>query len=189
MQIAEDVCKIPGEGSVYLILKPVPTLIDTGDSAEWDRIKSEIEKVVPVEKIERVVLTHLHYDHAGNVARFPNATFYAAAEEIEDYKSDSYHFFFGGVPHEINDILSNKTESLGEEISGLKVLKVPGHTRGGIALLDEKRKLLFSGDTLFRASTGRVDLPNSFPGKMDESVAMLRKYLGEGYKLMPGHDY
>jgi len=189
MEVAEGVYKIPGEGSVYLILDPVLTLVDTGDSDEWSCIKSEIERVVPIDKIERVILTHLHYDHTGNVDKFPNAKFYAGAEEIEDYKKDSYQFFFGDVPESIDKVLKNGIEPLGDEISGMRVLKVPGHTRGGIALLDEKRKLLFSGDTLFRASTGRVDLPNSVPGVMDGSVAKLRKYLGDGFRLMPGHDY
>ena len=42
-----------------------------------------------------------------------------------------------------------------------RVLHTPGHTCGGISLYCKQEKLLFSGDTLFRGSWGRTDLPTS----------------------------
>jgi len=80
---------------------------------------------------------------------------------------------------------------LPNEIVGLKIVRVPGHTRGSVAFLDEKRKLLFSGDTLFTNDIiGRTDLPNSIPEKMDESVAKLVKMIEDDKLLLcPGHGY
>ena len=40
-----------------------------------------------------------------------------------------------------------------------KVIHTPGHTNGGTSLYSEKEKILFSGDTLFKGTYGRCDLP------------------------------
>jgi len=189
MKLAEDVYKILGNGNVYIILKPEVVVIDTSDSADSLEIKNEIEKIVPVEGVRKVLLTHLHFDHAGNVDMFPNAEVYASEAAIENYRSSSKDFYFTEISAKTDEILRN-AKPLPGDIAGLKVLKVPGHTRGSVAYLDEKRKLLFSGDTLFdKEIVGRTDLPNSIPGIMAKSVDVLKKLVNEGYRLCPGHDY
>lgn len=189
MKLTEDVYKVPGNGNVYVILKPEVFVIDTSDSADSLEIKNEIEKIVPVEEVKKVLLTHLHFDHAGNVDMFPNAEVYASKESIENYNKSAKDFFFTDISAKSDEILRN-AKPLPETIAGLKVLKVPGHTGGSVAYLDKKRKLLFSGDTLFdREIVGRTDLPNSIPGVMAKSVDVLKKLVSEGYKLCPGHDY
>lgn len=189
IKIAEDVWRIKGRGSVYVILDDVPIVIDAGDREDFEFIKKEIEKIVSLEKIKIVLLTHLHYDHVGCIDLFPNAKIYADKKEIEDYQlnSEGFYFYVG----EVDDILTKKMRPLPDEIGGLKVLRVPGHTRGAVAFLDEKHKVLFSGDTLFANDIiGRTDLPNSVPVKMDESVEMLRKLIKEkNLVLCPGHGY
>ena len=190
MEICEGVYEIKADGNVYLILNPEPTLIDTGDAVDSLYIKSEIEKIIPVGEIKNVLLTHLHYDHAGNVGLFPNAKFYASEEEIENYKSSSKDFFLYEIPEKTDNILRNKLLPLPDEMFGLEVVRCPGHTRGSVAFLDEKRKLLFSGDTIFMDRIGRVDLPNSVPEKMAGSVAALVRRVRENkLSLCPGHDY
>ena len=42
-----------------------------------------------------------------------------------------------------------------------RVIHTPGHTKGSTSLYCEKEGLLFSGDTLFRGTWGRTDLPTS----------------------------
>ena len=190
MKICEDVYKIPGDSNVYLILRPEPTLIDTSDSADSVYIKSEIEKIIPVEKIKNVMLTHLHYDHAGNVELFPNAKFYADEKEIENYKNSSKDFFFHDISVKTDEILREKLIALSDEIIGLKVIKCPGHTRGSVAFLDKKRKLLFSGDTIFANGIGRTDFDNSLPEEMNTSVeGLIQKVKDGNLKLLSGHDY
>jgi len=189
MEIAENVYKILGNGNVYVILKPEVIVIDTGDSVDSLNIKTELEKIVPLKDVKKVFLTHLHYDHAGNVDLFPNAEFYASEVAIENYKSSVKDFFFTNISAKSDEILRN-AKVLPDNISGLKVLKVPGHTRGSVAFLDEERRLLFSGDTLFdKEIIGRTDLPNSIPDVMVKSVDDLKKLVSDGYKLCPGHDY
>jgi len=188
MKITEDVYKIKGDGNVYVILKPEVVIIDAGDAVDNLHIKNEVEKIVALKDVKKVLLTHLHYDHTGNVDLFPNAEVYASEVAIKNYKKSPRDFFFHGISSKSDSILRN-AKALGNEVNGLKVVECPGHTRGSVAFLDEKRKLLFSGDTLFRDGVGRTDLPNSLPDDMSGSVDRLKGLLDEGYRLMPGHDY
>ncbi|MFH1452235.1 MAG: MBL fold metallo-hydrolase [archaeon] len=189
MEIVDDIYKISGEGNVFVILKPTPIVIDTGNPTDKRRIKKEIEMIVPLEEIKTVILTHLHYDHSGNIDLFPNAKIYADEEEIEDFNENKNLFFFYNNS-EIVDILKRKLEPLPKVLNGLKILKVPGHTRGSVAILDEKRKIVFSGDTVFQNGIGRTDFANSAPEKMYDSVDKISKLIREkNYLLCPGHDY
>ncbi|MFH1521881.1 MAG: MBL fold metallo-hydrolase [archaeon] len=190
MKIADNVYKIKSNGNVYVILKPVPIVVDTSDQANSEYIKSEIEKIIPLSEIKIVLLTHLHYDHVGNVELFPNAKIYADDDDIEDCRYDSREFNFY-VSEEVDEILKKELISLPVEIGGLKVIRVPGHTRGSVAFLDEERKLLFSGDTLFASGIiGRTDFLNSVPEKMNESIGRLIGMVEDGKLLLcPGHGY
>ena len=67
-----------------------------------------------------------------------------------------------------------------------KILETPGHTEGSICLYEEKRKIIFSGDTLFKGTYGRVDLPGSDEDKIKESLRKLSK-LPKEVEVYPGH--
>ena len=59
----------------------------------------------------------------------------------------------------------------GDEVSGLTVIHVPGHTPGSIALYDRARKVMFSGDTL-RFVGGKLEGPSE---KFSADLAQARK--------------
>jgi hydroxyacylglutathione hydrolase len=190
MEIAKGVYKISRISNVYIILGDVPTVVDCGDFNDREFVKREIEKIIPLDDVKRVLLTHLHYDHCGAVSLFKKAKIYASAEEVDDFKKDPRVFlpdYFG--PGDI-EFLQATLEAFPKTLGDLEVIKVPGHTRGSVALLDKKRKLLFSGDTLFDNGIGRTDLPNSVPQKMEESLRKLHDLIKtKNLELCPGHDY
>ncbi|MGH2611780.1 MAG: MBL fold metallo-hydrolase, partial [Rhabdochlamydiaceae bacterium] len=68
----------------------------------------------------------------------------------------------------------------------LKVIETPGHSPGGVCLWFPKEKVLFSGDTLFQGSMGRIDFPTSRPSQMWQSLKKLAKLPPET-KVYPGH--
>jgi glyoxylase-like metal-dependent hydrolase (beta-lactamase superfamily II) len=89
---------------------------------------------------------------------------------------------------EMVERFTKKIKPLPEKLNELEVIKVPGHTRGSIALWHEHTKTLFTGDTIFSMDAyGRTDLPTSVPEKMKDSLKKLDKYK---YKVLaPGHGY
>ena len=89
----------------------------------------------------------------------------------------SYMLPEGGRYYDDGDIL---------RFAGLsfEILSTPGHTPGGVSIVCEDA--LFTGDTLFRGSCGRTDLPG---GDMDEELRSLKKLcdLPGDYEVYPGH--
>lgn len=74
----------------------------------------------------------------------------------------------------------------GDAIGPFRVLHLPGHTPGSAAFYDEKRNVLFSGDTLFRGTWGRTDLPGGNEGQIFISLKRLLSMKGE-IVACPGH--
>jgi glyoxylase-like metal-dependent hydrolase (beta-lactamase superfamily II) len=182
-KIAPKVWKLNVDSNVYFLDLKEKLIIDTGPRAYKGVVGGELSKVVELDKINRVIFTHLHYDHIGNFDLFPKAKFYASQEEIALLKKNRAYAIgdpllvlkFKVKLHPLKDFL------------GLKVIKTPGHTKGSICLYYPKEKILFSGDTLFFNGFGRIDFPFSDPGKMEESLEKLKKIK---YKILaPGHDY
>ena len=68
-----------------------------------------------------------------------------------------------------------------------KVIYTPGHTSGSISLYCEEEKMLFSGDTLFRGSWGRTDLPTSSFDDIISSITNKLINLPEDTIVYPGH--
>ena len=66
-------------------------------------------------------------------------------------------------------------------------MATPGHTAGSVCYYLPEEKVLFSGDTLFAGSCGRVDLPGGSAAEMRRSLSMLAKLPLPGEtKVMPG---
>ena len=67
-----------------------------------------------------------------------------------------------------------------------KVISTPFHTDGSVCLLCEKEHALFTGDTLFKDSIGRTDLPRGNSKLINESLSKLLN-LDDSLKVYPGH--
>lgn len=68
-----------------------------------------------------------------------------------------------------------------------KVIHTPGHTKGSTSLYCEKEKCLFSGDTMFRGTWGRTDLPTSNREEIMNSIVNKLILLPEETIVYPGH--
>ena len=69
----------------------------------------------------------------------------------------------------------------------LRVIPTPGHTPGHVAFHDPQSKALFTGDTLFRESIGRTDLPGGDYSWIMRSILDILLPLGDEVHVYPGH--
>jgi glyoxylase-like metal-dependent hydrolase (beta-lactamase superfamily II) len=76
--------------------------------------------------------------------------------------------------------------SEGSKIGPFTTLHIPGHTQGSVGFYDEKAKVLFSGDTMFRGDCGRTDLPG---GSWPQILQSLKRLSGMDKDIVvyPGH--
>ena len=184
-KITNNVWKLqmdPEATNVYLLEKE-KIVIDTGYRMQKPFLLQFLSKVVPFDQIEKVLFTHLHFDHIGNFDLFPNAKFYASAQEIEDFKKDPV----GAVgKKDIAEKFDVKLIPLPEKIGPLEVIPTPGHTRGSVSFFYPEEKVLFSGDTIFPGAIGQTIYPTSAPEKMRGSVMKLAE-INQKF-LCAGHD-
>jgi hydroxyacylglutathione hydrolase len=182
-QLDTDVWKLNVDSNVYLLELDKWTVIDTGPKSYKSQVRSELLKIIDLKKVERVIFTHLHYDHIGNFDLFPRAKFFASKEEIGYFKKNP--LFAVGDTSLCQSFKVDLTPLT--SLEGFDVIETPGHTRGSICLFYKRKGILFSGDTLFNEGEGRTDLPNSAPDLMELSLNQLRKL---GFRVLaPGHDY
>ena len=131
--------------------------------------------------LKAILLTHGHFDHVGAVKELVAET----GCEVYIHAADTT------LPPMITagQLYYTRTYAEGDTIapiSGLEltVLHTPGHTPGSVCLLWNDQ--MFSGDTLFEGSCGRVDLPGGDPRVMMESLNRLASQEAE-YHVHPGH--
>jgi len=189
-KIADNVWKLNASSNVYFLDFDEKIIIDAGKRADRSHIEMFLGKVVDFDLIEKVIFTHMHYDHVGNFDLFKRAKFYAGASEIYSFKRRPTDTV--ADKDMAQKLIDAKIElnplKDGDNVCGLKVIETPGHTSGSICLWHEKDKILFSGDTIFaKGILGRTDLPTSNASAMKNTMMKMIRY---NYKILcPGHNY
>jgi len=133
--------------------------------------------------LKYIVLTHGHGDHIEGLndlaENYPEAKVYIGEEEKDFlYNSElslSYNIF--GESFKFKGEVQTVKE--GDMVGDFKVIDTPGHTIGSKSFYHEKSKILISGDTLFRRSYGRYDLPTGDLNMLCNSLEKLSKLPGE----------
>lgn len=127
--------------------------------------------------IEKILLTHTHFDHATEVGALAAET--GAATYV-------HHSEIGEIPGNVKTVATDDGTIIEVGVLKIKCLHTPGHTPGSQCF--ETNGAIFTGDTLFVEGCGRVDLPGSDPRQMILSLKKLAA-LDPKIVIYPGHDY
>ena len=142
--------------------------------------------------LKGVLLTHGHFDHMRGVERlckrFNVPLYIHQLDECMLTDSRINGSFMMGDNLVVNQtpIVLNGGETLKLLEDDIEVIHTPFHTKGSVCYYFVNNKLLFTGDTLFKNSIGRDDLPNADPRKTYESLGKI-KVLPKECKIYPGH--
>lgn len=169
-------------------------IIDAGNmSAREDRVLADFIEEQGLKPV-LAVNTHCHFDHILGV-EFLKMTygvkFAASSADLDLLKSGRasgamFGMELGALPEEIDIDLANLDEiKFGN--TTLRVIATPGHSKGCVSLLHEESKSLFTGDTLFRESIGRTDLPGGDYPTIMQSIIKKILPLGDEVVVYPGH--
>lgn len=169
-------------------------IIDAGNSNEAENCA--LEAFITKNNLRPVmaVNTHGHFDHAMGVEFVKstyNAPFAMSSDDmflLEATPSGSvvYGMRVGDMPSKIDIDLKGREEiKFGETV--LKVIPTPGHTPGHVSLYEPNSKVLFTGDTLFKESIGRTDLPGGDYEALMTSILTAVVPLGDEVTVYPGH--
>ena len=141
-----------------------------------------------------LVLTHAHADHIFGV-RFINDR-YGLSPVLNKKDEELYNSFqeqtkaFIGITPEYDLPAVGMFVKDGDEVKfgshTFRVIETPGHSRGSVFYYSEDEKVAFSGDTLFRGSIGRTDLPGGSMFQIIQSLRMMTQY-PDDVKVYPGH--
>ncbi len=165
-------------------------IVDPGDDAR------RISQAVREQKlnVKGILLTHGHFDHIMAVPELKEefgAPVYAhEAEEalLEDTQMNLSAPWVGRALSLSAERLLKDGERL--ELAGFEIqaIHTPGHTAGGVSYYLAAEQALFSGDTLFRGSYGRVDLPTASGADIARSINEKLLPLPEETAVYPGHE-
>ena len=159
-------------------------IIDGGEN--YKKIK-QTEEALGV-KIKALLLTHAHFDHAGNAKKLQDDGVKVYVSKIDAPKLNNDQNLSGDFGRSFDKLIPDATFIDGEIITecgiDFKVIMTPGHTDGSATFLVDR--MLFTGDTLFLESVGRTDFVT---GDREELVRSVKKLfaLNGDYNVYPGH--
>ena len=164
-------------------------VIDPGDQIEDIQAILERHQLT----VKAIVITHAHIDHIGGAAKLKaatNAPVYMNAndQDLYDHLDMQAAWLGTRTPARTSiDTPAREGDSIALGETPFHVIHTPGHTQGSISLWIPAENKLIAGDTLFRDSIGRTDLPGGDGRQILQSIHTKLMTLPEDAVVVPGH--
>ena len=154
-------------------------------------------------EVEDVIITHMHYDHAGNLALFPKARFHIQDEEMAfvtgramGHGSLRHSFVLDDVLEMVRMVYGDRVvfHAGDEEVApGITVHHIPGHTRGlqSVRVATGRGQVVLASDAAHyyeSITDGTPFLTHEDQFKMLEGFRRLRRLAPSDAHIVPGHD-
>ena len=175
-----------GVNSYFLVNEQTKNaiLIDGGESYKTIK-KTQADLGI---KVTALLLTHAHFDHAGNAKALQDDGVKVYVSKLDAPKLKNSLNLASDFGRHFDYLDADFTFTDGQvlQIEGItiKVIATPGHTDGSVTFLVDN--MLFTGDTLFLQSIGRTDFPTGDRDTLINSVKKLFALEGD-YNVYPGH--
>lgn len=166
-------------------------MIDPGDGTDLARLQAILDRHALT--VKAIIITHAHIDHIGAAAKLKAATgapvyMNSNDQTLYDHLDMQAQWLQMRVPAQTEidvDARDGATLRCGE--TEMTLLHTPGHTQGSLCVFVPTEKLLIAGDTLFRDSVGRTDLPGGDHRMLLGSIKEKLLTLPEETRVVAGH--